>query len=110
MSSPIGTMYIPCPQCGRLRTLRVPLNRWSISKVFNTRCPPCATPRAGRAAINAAEIAAEIAWIGTSPEQAARQLGTTPAAIARRFYRAGRPELARPFERATRAARRRRAA
>jgi hypothetical protein len=110
-----GTMYLPCPGCGQIRTLRVNLDAYAIGKALDTNCPPCSIKaRYGdsthSARSNAAALADELALIGGPPEEAARRLGTTPTALARRFYRAGLPELARPFQRASQARRRRRAA
>jgi hypothetical protein len=109
-----GTMYLPCPACGVVRTMRVRLDQYSIGKAQHTTCWPCAMrerwERPSRGPGNAAELADEIKFIGGTPEEAARRLGTTLGAIARRFQRAGMYEQARPFDRATKAARRRRAA
>jgi hypothetical protein len=62
------------------------------------------------AAVNAAALATEIAFLGGSPEQVAKRLGTTPGALARRFYRAGMPEQARWFSLAANTARKERRA
>jgi hypothetical protein len=43
---------------------------------------------------------------GVDPETAARRIAKKPEAIARGLYRAGRPDLARPFEAAAKRARR----
>jgi hypothetical protein len=115
-NSVTGTMYLPCPGCSVVRTLRVSLNRYSIGRALRTNCPRCAQKRAqqrrgpGMAAANAAELAEEVAFLGGSAEQVAERFGVTPGAIARRFQRAGMHEQARPFQRAEKEAQRRRAA
>lgn len=50
-----------------------------------------------------AEVAAHVAFLrdtlGMPPEKWAPEVGTTVSALARRMYRAGRPDLARPLQR-----------
>jgi len=92
--------------CGRMRTLTLNLYAGDIRGAMDRPCLTCAmqsrswkTP-VGRQATRAADIAAELAWMQDTPENAARRLGTTVGALARLFYRAKMPEQARPFMRA----------
>lgn len=107
-----GTMYVPCPACGTVRTLKLKLDTYNIGKALHRSCWTCSmkTRRRGHAlaAKNAADLAIELDLINDSPERAAQRLGTTPTALARRFYRAGMPEHARPFQRATKNTRKQR--
>ena len=105
------TMYIPCRDCGQLRTLRLRPAPDSLRHAFDSRCRNCyiRTTRAPRHAIDTAQqLAAEIAWMREPPETAARRLGTTVAALSRRFYRAGLTDAAHPFMVAEYAARKQR--
>ena len=114
MSAVVGVMYIPCRQCGRVRTLKLNLYPGDIRSAMDRPCHPCHPGRgnvhARTQATRAAALAAELAWMRDTPENAARRLGTTVSALARLFYRASMPEQARPFMRAESARRYRRKA
>ena len=69
-------------------------------------CPSCGSPmspdakRTCRAcyAMPIPDLVEELQLLANeAPERAAQRLGTNTAALARRLYRAGRPDLARPF-------------
>lgn len=93
------TIYVPCRDCGQLRTLRVHPSPESMRRAFyDHSCRNCANT--GTAAAAATQLADEIAWMRVPPDVAARRLGTTVGALARRFHRAGLHDAARPFQRA----------
>ena len=110
----ITPMYVPCPKCGIVRTLRVQLTPSGIGYSLMSRCRRCSQlgsnhPHQGSISTTT-DLAEEIRWMNVDPELAAKRLGTTPGAIARRLYRAGMPVQARPFGRADMANRKRRTA
>ena len=102
-STIVGTMFIACRRCGQIRTLRVCLYTRSIRNAMDRPCWDCTH-------LAAQSLADEITHLDLSPELAAKRLGTTVTAIARRFYRAGMHEQARPFERIARGDRKRKKA
>ncbi len=75
---------------------------------------PEAAARGRAASVRAAHarhaaITDDVRWLlnaGADPAAIAARLGSTPAALSRRFYRHGPRDLAGPFDRARRAARR----
>ena len=99
------TMYVPCRTCGQLRTLRLKPSPAALRRAFNSAHATC---QPHHAADTAALLAAEIAWMREPPETAARRLGTTVAALSRRFYRACLTDAAHPFMVAEYAARKQR--
>jgi hypothetical protein len=116
--SALGVMFFGCPTCHRVRPLKIDLSPRSIGRSLRQQCISCAARKGSRAAHDgqmtqleaAAYLADEIVFIGGCPETAARRLGTTPEALARRFYRVGMIDLARRFQRVATAQRRRKSA
>lgn len=100
--STLGVMHFGCPTCHRVRPVTLDLSPKSIRDALDRPCVKCSVrsrPYGKPTQIDTATyLADEIAFIGECPEIAAKRLGTTPEALARRFYRVGMVDLARQFQ------------
>ena len=91
-----------CPVCGaRMAPLTV---KGTPRKTCSLKCGAKyrGTRTLSSAATERRYVAEEVVHLldlGASPAAIVRALNTNPIALSRRLYRAGRPDLAKPFER-----------
>ncbi len=89
--------YVTCGMCGRWR----PHNARGLCSTCRKRARAAGTlddwPPLRRLS---AEVAEDVEWLtGCPAEEITTRIGMTPSAIARALRRAGRPDLARAFDR-----------
>lgn len=85
-----------CPVCGATMTPRL------SNRQKRTVCSKVCAAKVGAAHSikrnDRAEDVAELFSWGVTPERVTERLGVTAGTLARSLYRAGRPDLAKPFE------------
>ena len=86
------TDTIECPVCGN----DMPAHRPKVNKPRKYCSTACAT----QASLRRDAIAEDVEWLlsaGVGHTEIAARLKLKPGSVARALYRAGRPDLARPF-------------